>query len=94
MAPCAASKREAATPTRFGSPCAWLEAARTITWKPIPPDRRPTQLGGENPPVPVEFGMLSQATADGTLTLTWRQEPGKGANGRGCRVAKVWLIRK
>ena len=47
-----------------------------------------------DPPVPVEFGMLSQATADGTLTLTWRQEPGKGANGRGCRVAKVWLIRK
>ena len=48
MAPCAASKREAAKPTRFGSLCAWLEAARTITWKPIPPDRRPTQLGGEN----------------------------------------------
>ncbi|MGZ3485432.1 MAG: hypothetical protein ACXVBY_01005 [Isosphaeraceae bacterium] len=47
-----------------------------------------------DPPVPVEFGMLSQATADGTLTLTWRHEPGKGANGRGCQVAKVWLIRK
>jgi len=47
-----------------------------------------------DPPVPVEFDMPAQATADGTLTLTWRQEPGKGANGRGCQVAEVWLIRK
>ena len=47
-----------------------------------------------DPPVPVEFDMPEQATADGTLTLTWSQEPGKGANGRGCQVAEVWLIRK
>jgi hypothetical protein len=47
-----------------------------------------------DPPVPVEFDVPSQATADGRLTLTWRQEPGKGANGRGCQVAEVWLIRK
>ena len=25
---------------------------------------------------------------------SWRQEPGKGANGRGCQVAEDWLIRK
>jgi hypothetical protein len=47
-----------------------------------------------DPPVPVEFDVPAPATADGTLTLTWRQEPGKGANGRGCQVAEVWLIRK
>jgi hypothetical protein len=47
-----------------------------------------------DPPVPVEFDVPAPATADGTLTLSWRQEPGKGANGRGCQVAEVWLIRK
>jgi hypothetical protein len=45
-------------------------------------------------PVPVEFDVPHQATADGKLTLSWRQEPGKGGNGRGCQVAEVWLIRK
>jgi hypothetical protein len=47
-----------------------------------------------NPPVPVEFDLPQAATADGKLTLTWRQEPGKGGNGRGCQVAEVWLLRK
>ena len=47
-----------------------------------------------DPPVPVEFDVPVQATTDGSLTLTWRQEPGKGANGRGCQVAEVWLMRK
>ena len=47
-----------------------------------------------DPPVPVEFDVPLSATADCKLTLTWRQEPGKGANGRGCQVAEVWLIRK
>jgi hypothetical protein len=47
-----------------------------------------------NPPVPVEFDVPPEATADGALTLTWRQEPGKGRNGRGCQVAEVWLLRK
>lgn len=47
-----------------------------------------------DPPVPLEFDVPPQATADGTLELTWRQEPGKGGNGRGCQVAEVWLIRK
>ena len=45
------------------------------------------------PPVPVEFDVPAAATADGRLTLSWRQEPGKGANGRGCQVAEVWLMR-
>jgi hypothetical protein len=47
-----------------------------------------------NPPAPIEFDVPPQATADGKLTLTWHQEPGKGANGRGCQVAEVWLMRK
>ncbi len=72
MAPCAASKREAATPTRFGSPCAWLEGARTITWKPIPPDRRPTQLGGENE-------MARQRTAKGPSSPAWVRKQPRGA---------------
>ena len=45
------------------------------------------------PPLPVEFDVPAAATADGQLTLSWRQEPGKGANGRGCQVAEVWLMR-
>jgi hypothetical protein len=45
-------------------------------------------------PVPLEFDVPAKATADGSLTLSWRQEPGKGANGRGCQIAEVWLLRK
>jgi len=44
-------------------------------------------------PEPLEFAVPAKATADGSLTLSWRQEPGKGANGRGCQIAEVWLIR-
>jgi hypothetical protein len=47
-----------------------------------------------NPPVPVEFEIPAAATASGQLDLAWRQEPGKGGNGRGCQVAEVWLIRE
>jgi hypothetical protein len=47
-----------------------------------------------NPPRPVEFDVPASATADGRLTLTWTQEPGRGGNGRGCQVAEVWLVRK
>jgi hypothetical protein len=43
---------------------------------------------------PVEFDIPPEATRDGTLTLTWTAEPGRGGNGRGCQVAEVWLIRK
>ncbi len=72
MAPCAASKREAAKPTRFGSLCAWLEAARTITWKPTPPDRRPTQFGGENE-------MARQRTTKGPSSPAWVRKHPRGA---------------
>ena len=47
-----------------------------------------------DPPVPLEFDVPPRSTSDGRLTLTWRQEQGKGGNGRGCQVAEVWLIRK
>ena len=43
---------------------------------------------------PVEFDIPSEATADGALTLTWTQTPGRGSAGRGCQVTEVWLIRK
>ncbi len=43
---------------------------------------------------PVEFDIPKSATANGALTLTWYQEPGRGGGGRGCQVAEVWLIRK
>jgi hypothetical protein len=46
-----------------------------------------------DPVHPVEFDVPASATADGTLDLTWNQEPGRGNNGRGCQVAEVWLIR-
>ncbi|APW64026.1 hypothetical protein [Paludisphaera borealis] len=44
-------------------------------------------------PAPLEFAVPAKATADGSLTLSWRQEPGKGANGRGNQIAEVWLLR-
>ncbi len=44
-------------------------------------------------PAPLEFDVPVRATADGALTLSWRQEPGKGRNGRGCQIAEVWLLR-
>ena len=31
---------------------------------------------------------------DGVLELTFRQEPGRGGNGRGCQVTEVWVIKK
>jgi hypothetical protein len=45
-------------------------------------------------PRPVEFDIPEEATADGELTLTWRQGPGSTGAGRGCQVAEVWLVRK
>lgn len=44
-------------------------------------------------PTPLEFDVPAAATRDGTLTLTWRQQPGAGGAGRGTQVAEVWLIR-
>ena len=46
------------------------------------------------PIAPVEFEVPAEATADGSLTLTWTQTPGRGSAGRGCQVAEVWLIKK
>jgi hypothetical protein len=46
-----------------------------------------------NPVKPLEFEIPHAATADGVLTLTWTEEPGRGSNGRGCQVGEVWLIR-
>lgn len=46
------------------------------------------------PFAPVEFDVPPAATADGTLTLTWTQEPGAGGPGRGCQVCEVWLLKK
>ena len=42
----------------------------------------------------MEFDIPREATRNGSLTLTWTVEPGRGGNGRGCQVAEVWLIRK
>ena len=43
---------------------------------------------------PLEFDLPQEATAKGTLELSWYRESGLGGNGRGCQVAEVWLIRK
>ena len=48
----------------------------------------------ETPLRPVEFDIPKEATANGELTLTWYQEPGRGGAGRGCQIAEVWLIKK
>lgn len=44
------------------------------------------------PPAPQEFIIPQEATAEGTLKLSWTREPGLGGNGRGCQVAEVWLM--
>lgn len=46
------------------------------------------------PIAPVEFDVPQEATADGALTLTWYQTPGRGSAGRGCQVGEVWLMKK
>ena len=43
---------------------------------------------------PLEFDIPREATRAGDLNLTWRAEPGRGGNGRGCQVSEVWLIKK
>jgi len=43
---------------------------------------------------PMEFDIPKTATADGSLTLIWLGEPGRGGNGRGTQVAEVWLMKK
>jgi len=46
------------------------------------------------PPAPLEFDLPAAAHADGVLELTFRQEPGRGGNGRGCQVTEVWVLKK
>jgi hypothetical protein len=53
-----------------------------------PPIEKPDPLHPVEAPVPAE------TTSDGSLTLRWTQDPGRGGNGRGCPVAEVWLIRE
>jgi hypothetical protein len=48
----------------------------------------------DRPVQPVEFDIPREATADGSLTLTWERPPALGGNGRGLQVSEVWLIRK
>jgi hypothetical protein len=43
---------------------------------------------------PLEFAIPPQATAGGSVTLTWTRPAGGGGNGRGCQVAEVWLMRR
>ncbi|MBS0261136.1 MAG: hypothetical protein JSS02_04205, partial [Planctomycetes bacterium] len=47
-----------------------------------------------DPPEPLEYDIPATATADGTLTLSWNREPGRGGNGRGCQIREVWLMKK
>ena len=46
------------------------------------------------PPKPLEFDLPRELTSKGQLTLSWTREQGLGANGRGCQVSEVWVIRK
>ena len=41
----------------------------------------------------LEYDVPPAATAKGSLTLSWSQDPGAGGTGRGCQVCEVWLIR-
>lgn len=43
---------------------------------------------------PLEFDIPEAASGKGELTIRWTREPGMGANGRGCQVAEVWLLRQ
>jgi hypothetical protein len=43
---------------------------------------------------PLEFEVPPEATAAGTLELTWTGAPGAGGPGRGCQVCEVWLLKR
>lgn len=43
---------------------------------------------------PLEFDIPPAATADGELNLKWTRQPGLGANGRGCQIAEVFLLKQ
>jgi hypothetical protein len=70
----------------------------------VPAGTVTTQLGGTTgeihplipkpqPVRPVEFEIPQNTHRDGTLTLTWYGEPGRGGPGRGCQIAEVWLVK-
>lgn len=48
----------------------------------------------ERPPKPLEFDLPREATAGGSLNLSWFGDLGVGGSGRGCNVAEIWLIKK
>ena len=58
------------------------DAHEVHPWMPKPQD-----------PAPLAFDVPVEATRDGQLTLTWRQQPGAGSAGRGTQIAEVWLER-
>ena len=47
-----------------------------------------------DPIEPLTFDVPPAATQTGRLRLTWEREKGRGAEGYGCSVAEVWLMRK
>ncbi|MDQ1255834.1 MAG: hypothetical protein QG656_428 [Candidatus Hydrogenedentes bacterium] len=63
-----------------------LVANGTIEIHPFTQKKTPVQ--------PVEFDIPPAATENGSLELSWCQEPGSGGAGRGCQIAEVWLLRK
>jgi hypothetical protein len=42
---------------------------------------------------PMVLDLPREAICAGTLTLTWRREPGKGGVGLGCDLSELWLIK-
>ena len=57
-------------------------------WRVHPPLLKPFPIH------PLEFAIPRAATADGTLTLTWKRAVPGGPAGRGVEIAEVWLIRE
>ncbi len=51
-------------------------------------------LDKPTPPAPLVFDIPQMLTKDGTLELTFSQEPGGRGGGRGCQVAEIWLQKK
>jgi hypothetical protein len=45
------------------------------------------------PVKPIEFDIPGEATSNGNLTLAWNSDPDRGAAGRGCQIAEVWLLK-
>ena len=78
--------------TRIGSDCL-IRSGTVIETSTVADGVLIHDLPKPNPVAPVEFPVPPEVTADGAVTFTWNQEPGRGGNGRGCQVAEVWLVR-